>query len=55
MHPIAQILEKLFINQSVSKFSGINENIRFVLRMGYVKNYSALLTPIRPVVWFVRT
>jgi hypothetical protein len=47
IHPMSQILEEASTRQTVNKSIGINDNIQFILRMGYSLR--------RPVDWFVRS
>ena len=39
MHPMSQILEEPTTLASINQLLGINENIQFMLRIGYVKEY----------------
>ncbi len=55
IHPMSQILEEVSTKQTINSSIGINDNIQFVLRVGYVKNYPAPVSLRRPVDWFVRT
>ena len=45
IHPMTQILEESSTRQELNQSIGINDNIQFILRMGYVKNY-----PVAPVI-----
>ncbi|MEO8403294.1 MAG: hypothetical protein ABI480_01815 [Chitinophagaceae bacterium] len=55
IHPMTQILEESLTNQVVNQSIGISDNIQFILRVGYVKNYPEPVSLRRPVDWFVRT
>ena len=55
IHPMSQILEEASTKQSINNSIGINDNIHFILRVGYVKNYPAPVSLRRPVDWFVRS
>ena len=55
IHPMTQILEEASISQTINQSIGITENIQFILRMGYLKNYPEPVSLRRPVDWFVRT
>ena len=55
IHPMSQILEEASTKQTINKSIGINDNIHFILRVGYVKNYPAPVSLRRPVDWFVRS
>lgn len=52
LHPMTQILEESATKQSFSQ--SIGENVQFILRTGYVKNYPPPVSLRRPVQWFVR-
>ena len=54
IHPMTQILEEPNTKQQVNSSIGISDNIQFILRMGYLKNYPEPVTVRRPVNWFVR-
>lgn len=54
IHPMTQILEESSTKQQLNQGIGINENIQFILRVGYVKNYPQPVSLRRPVDWFVR-
>jgi hypothetical protein len=54
IHPMTQILEEPSTKQMLNQSVGINENIQFILRVGYVKDYPAPVSLRRPVDWFVR-
>ncbi|MEP7236970.1 MAG: hypothetical protein ABI685_03860 [Ferruginibacter sp.] len=55
IHPMTQILEETSTRQTINQSTGINDNIQFILRMGYVKNYPDPVSLRRPVDWFVRS
>ncbi len=54
IHPMTQILEEFSTKQTLHQSIGINENIQFILRAGYVKNYPPPVSLRRPVEWFIR-
>jgi hypothetical protein len=54
IHPMTQILEELSTRQTLNQSIGISENIQFILRVGYLKNYAEPVSLRRPVDWFVR-
>ncbi len=54
IHPMTQILEESSTRQTLNRSIGISENIQFILRTGYVKNYPPPVSLRRPVDWFVR-
>lgn len=54
IHPMTQILEESSTRQTLNQSIGINENIQFILRSGYVKNYPPPVSLRRPVDWFIR-
>ncbi len=55
IHPMSQILEEPSINKIVNQSIGKKDNIQFILRIGYVKDYPEPVTLRRPVDWFVRS
>jgi hypothetical protein len=55
IHPMTQILEETATLQTLHSSIGINDNIQFILRTGYVKNYPQPVSLRLPVDWFVRT
>jgi hypothetical protein len=55
IHPMTQILEEPAIQQILHSSIGISDNVQFILRTGYVKNYPQPVSLRRPVDWFVRT
>jgi hypothetical protein len=54
IHPMTQILEEEATKKQVNAAIGIGEEIQFILRLGYLKNYPAPVTLRRPVNWFVK-
>jgi hypothetical protein len=54
IHPMTQILEELSTKQELNRSIGITENIQFILRTGYLKNYPDPVSLRRPVDWFIR-
>ncbi len=54
LHPMTQILEESSTRQTLNQSVGISENIQFILRTGYLKNYPPPVLLRRPVDWFVR-
>lgn len=54
LHPMIQILEEPSTRQAVNQAVGINENIQFILRTGYLDHYPPPVSLRRPVDWFVR-
>ena len=54
IHPMTQILEEPETRQTLNQSIGISENIQFILRMGYLKNYPEPVSLRRPVEWFLR-
>lgn len=55
IHPMTQILEEPSTHQDLNQSIGISENIQFILRAGYLKNYPSPVSLRRPVNWFIRT
>ena len=55
IHPMTQILEEDATKQTLHSSLGISDNVQFILRTGYVKNYPQPVSLRRPVDWFVRT
>ena len=53
IHPMTQILEETETQKQVNASMGINDEIQFLLRTGYLKNYPDPVTLRRPVNWFV--
>lgn len=54
IHPMTQILEEPATRETFNKSIGISENVQFILRTGYLKNYPPPVSLRRPVEWFVR-
>ena len=54
IHPMTQILEEASTRQTLNQSIGISENIQFILRSGYLKNYPSPVSLRRPVYWFMR-
>lgn len=44
MHPMTQILEEEKTRTAVNKAIGIQENIQFLLMVGYIENYPGQVT-----------
>jgi hypothetical protein len=53
IHPMTQILEEASTRQTLNQSIGIGENIQFILRTGYLKDYPQPVSLRRPVDWFV--
>ncbi|MEH2189072.1 MAG: nitroreductase [Nostoc sp.] len=54
IHPMTQILEEASTRETLNQSIGISENIQFILRSGYVKNYPSPVSLRRPVDWFIQ-
>jgi hypothetical protein len=54
IHPMTQILEEAATRRIVHSSIGISDDVQFILRTGYVKNYPQPVSLRRPVDWFVR-
>lgn len=54
IHPMTQILEEPSTKQQLNQAIGISENIQFILRTGYLKDYPQPVSLRRPVDWFTR-
>ena len=54
IHPMTQILEEPSTREMLNQSIGISENIQFILRVGYLKNYPEPVSLRRPVEWFMR-
>lgn len=54
IHPMTQILEETSTQKKLNQSIGISENIQFILRSGYVKDYPPPVSLRRPVEWFIR-
>jgi hypothetical protein len=55
IHPMTQILEESSTSKMVNQSIGIGDNIQFILRTGYLKNYPEPVSLRRAVEKFVRT
>lgn len=54
LHPMTQILEETQTKKQVNSSIGIGDEIQFILRLGYLKNYPEPVSLRRPVNWFVK-
>jgi hypothetical protein len=54
IHPMSQILEESSTNQKLNSSIGISDNVQFILRTGYLKNYPNPVSLRRPVDRFIR-
>ncbi len=54
LHPMTQLLEESLGSKKVNEITGIDDNIHFILRTGYIKNYPDPVSLRRPVDWFIR-
>jgi hypothetical protein len=54
IHPMTQILEESSTREQLNQSIGSDENIQFILRTGYLKNYPPSVSLRRPVDWFMR-
>ncbi len=54
IHPMTQILEEAATKQTLRQSIDINDNIQFILRVGYLKNYPPPVSLRRPVNWLIR-
>lgn len=55
IHPMTQILEEPSTRETLNRSIGIDQNIQFILRTGYLKSYPPPVSLRRPVSWFVRS
>jgi hypothetical protein len=55
IHPMTQILEESSTRQILNQSIGLSENIQFILRVGYLKDYPEPVSLRRPVDWFLRS
>ena len=55
LHPMTQILEEPSTQKQLNSAVGINENIQFILRIGYVKDYPLPVSLRRPIEGIIRT
>jgi hypothetical protein len=54
IHPMTQILEEPSTRQMLNQAIGISDNIQFILRTGYLKNYPEPVSLRRPIDGFIR-
>ncbi|MCX6316051.1 MAG: nitroreductase [Bacteroidetes bacterium] len=54
IHPMTQILEEKATSQTIHSYIGVNDNVQFILRAGYVKSYPQPVSLRRPVNRFLR-
>jgi hypothetical protein len=54
IHPMTQILEESSTRQTLNQSIGMSEEIQFILRTGYVKDYPPPVSLRRPVDWLIR-
>ncbi|MGB8703009.1 MAG: hypothetical protein WCD18_26635 [Thermosynechococcaceae cyanobacterium] len=54
IHPMTQILEEASTRQTLNQSIGISEDIQFILRTGYLKNYPEPVSLRRPIERFIR-
>jgi hypothetical protein len=54
IHPMTQILEEPSTKQTLNRSIGISEDVQFILRAGYLKDYPQPVSLRRPVDWFIR-
>lgn len=52
IHPMTQALEEGKFKKEIHARLGIQEDIQFILRVGYVKNYPDPVSVRKPVAWF---
>lgn len=55
IHPMTQILEEASTSRILNQSVGMNEQVQFILRTGYVKTYPEPVSLRRPVDQFIRT
>ena len=55
IHPMTQILEESSTRQTLNQSIGIKENVQFILRTGYLKDYPQPVSLRRPIDWFIRS
>jgi Nitroreductase family len=55
IHPMTQILEESSTKQQLNPAIAISQNIQFILRVGYLKDYPQPVSLRRPVDWFTRS
>ncbi len=51
---MTQMLEESSTQQMLNQAIGISENIQFILRVGYLKDYPQPVSLRRPVEWFMK-
>ncbi len=54
VHPMTQILEEAPYRNTVNDSIGISDDVQFILRIGYIKNYPEPVSLRRPVESFVK-
>jgi hypothetical protein len=54
IHPMTQILEESSMRQTLNQSIGIRENVQFILRTGYLKDYPQPVSLRRPIDWFIQ-
>jgi hypothetical protein len=55
IHPMTQILEESSTRQTLNQSIGIRENVQFILRTGYLKDYPQPVSLRRPIDWFIHS
>jgi len=55
IHPMTQVLEENESRLQVNNAMGIKDEMQFILRLGYLKDYPEPVTVRRPVNWILRT
>jgi hypothetical protein len=55
IHPMTQILEEEMYHQQIPATLGINNEVQFILRTGYLNDYPAPVSLRRPIDRFLRT
>lgn len=55
IHPMTQILEESSTREILNQAIAVSENIQFILRVGYLKDYPQPVSLRRPIDWFIRT
>jgi hypothetical protein len=55
IHPMTQILEEASTKYTLQSSIGISDNVQFILRIGYIKDYPEPVSLRRPLDWFIRT
>lgn len=54
IHPMTQMLEELPMKNEAARELGVNGNIQFLLRIGYLESYPDPVSLRMPVSWFVK-